>query len=133
MSEEQRCTFRRLQQGELRVARAWTLKERIRRLCQYRYFGAAQKFFARRFWWATRSRLRPMAEVAKLMRWSTALAATVPRCTAHLAKAWALNSQWSISQNPGRCPGAPLRLRSRGGADHVGPLPFAWPDSRPPS
>jgi transposase len=68
MSEEQRRAFRRLQQGDLKVARAWVLKERIRRLWQYRYLGAAQKFFARWFWWATHSRLRPMAEVAKLIR-----------------------------------------------------------------
>jgi transposase len=68
MTPEQRRTFQTLQQGELKVARAWALKERIRQLWQYRYLGAAQKFFARWFWWATHSRLRPMAEVAKLMR-----------------------------------------------------------------
>ncbi|GIW55731.1 MAG: ISL3 family transposase [Nitrospiraceae bacterium] len=68
MSEEQRRTFRTLRQGELKVARAWALKERVRQLWQYRYPGAAQRFFARWFWWATHSRLRPMAEVAKLIR-----------------------------------------------------------------
>jgi transposase len=68
MSAEQRRTFRRLQEGELKVARAWTLKERVRQLWQYRYLGAARRFFARWFWWATHSRLRPMAEVAKLIR-----------------------------------------------------------------
>lgn len=68
MTPEQRRTFRTLQQGELKVARAWALKERVRQLWQDRYLGAAQRFFARWFWGATHSRLRPMAEVAKLIR-----------------------------------------------------------------
>jgi transposase len=68
MSKEQRRTFRTLRQGELKVARAWALKECVRQLWQYRHLGAAQRFFARWFWWATHSRLRPMAEVAKLIR-----------------------------------------------------------------
>ncbi len=68
MSAEQRRTFRTLQRSARKVARAWALQERIRQLWQYRYLGAAQRCFARWFWWATHSRLRPMAEVAKLIR-----------------------------------------------------------------
>ncbi|HSE57192.1 MAG TPA: ISL3 family transposase [Nitrospiraceae bacterium] len=64
MTAEQRATFRTLQQTDLKVARAWTLKERFRQFWDYTYCGAAQKFFARWFWRATHSRLAPLAEVA---------------------------------------------------------------------
>jgi transposase len=68
MTPQQRATFRTLQQTDLKVARAWTLKERFRQFWDYTYRGAAQTFFARWFWRATHSRLAPMAAVAKLIR-----------------------------------------------------------------
>ncbi|MEW6283749.1 MAG: ISL3 family transposase [Candidatus Eremiobacterota bacterium] len=68
MTAEQQATFRTLQRSDLRVARAWTLKERFRQFWDYAYPGAARHCFARWFWRATHSRLRPMAEVAHLIR-----------------------------------------------------------------
>ncbi len=68
MTAEQRATFRALQHTDLKVARAWTLKERFRQFWNYTYCGAAQKFFSRWFWQATHSRLAPMSAVAKLIR-----------------------------------------------------------------
>ncbi|MBI2371096.1 MAG: ISL3 family transposase [Deltaproteobacteria bacterium] len=68
MTPEQRATLRALLRSDLKVARAWSLKERFRQFWDYRYLGVAQKFFARWFWRATHSRLKPMAEVAKLIR-----------------------------------------------------------------
>jgi len=68
MSREQRARFRELCAGDLRVARAWALKERFRQLWEYRYVGAAQRFFRRWFWRATHSRLGLMAKVAWLIR-----------------------------------------------------------------
>src|SRR5512136_2680276 len=68
MSTAQRQAFQTLKASELDVARAWTLKERFRQFWGYVYPGAAQKFFARWFWAATHSRLRPMAKVAWLIR-----------------------------------------------------------------
>lgn len=68
MTAEQQATFRLLQRSDLKVARAWTLKERFRQFWDYTYRGAAQNFFARWFWRATHSRLQPMAEVAKLIQ-----------------------------------------------------------------
>lgn len=68
MTPAQRTTFGALQASDLKVARAWTLKERFRQFWAYTYLGAARRFFARWFWRATHSRLRPMAEVAKLIR-----------------------------------------------------------------
>ena len=68
MTDAQRATFRGLQRSDLKVARAWALKERFRRFWEYTYRGAAQTFFARWFWRATHSRLKPMAAVAKLIQ-----------------------------------------------------------------
>jgi transposase len=68
MRPEQRATFRALLAGELKVARAWALKERFRQFWEYTYLGAAQRFFGRWFWRASHSRLKPMAEVAWMIR-----------------------------------------------------------------
>lgn len=68
MTPAQRATFGALHRSDLKVARAWALKERFRQFWAYTYLGAAQRFFARWFWRATHSRLRPMAAVAKLIQ-----------------------------------------------------------------
>lgn len=68
MSPAQRQAFRALQGADLKVARAWTLKEHFRAFWEYTYPGAARTFFTRWFWRATHSRLRPLAEVAKLIQ-----------------------------------------------------------------
>jgi len=68
LSETQRAAFRALQREDLKVGRAWALKERFRTFWEYRYPGAATTFFTRWFWRATHSRLKPMAAVAKLIR-----------------------------------------------------------------
>lgn len=68
MTTEQRATFRTLQRTDLKVARAWALKERFRQFWDYTYRGAATNFFARWFWRASHSRLAPMAAVAKMIQ-----------------------------------------------------------------
>jgi len=68
MTSAQRVQFRALLASDLKVARAWMLKERFRQFWEYTYVGSAQKFFARWYWQATHSHLKPMAEVAKLIR-----------------------------------------------------------------
>jgi transposase len=68
LSETQRAAFRALQREDLKVGRAWALKERFRIFWAYRYPGAARTFFTRWFWRATHSRLTPMAAVAKLIQ-----------------------------------------------------------------
>ena len=67
-SPEQRRTFRQLLGSDLKVGRAWALKERFRHFWEYTYLSAAQRFFARWFWRATHSRLKPMAQIAWLIR-----------------------------------------------------------------
>jgi transposase len=68
MTADQDEAFRGLLRQDLQVARAWLLKEQFRTFWQYRYTGAARTFFRRWFWRATHSRLRPMADVAKLIQ-----------------------------------------------------------------
>jgi transposase len=64
---DQRRTFRLLLGNDLKIGRAWALKERFRHFWEYTYRGAAQTFFARWFWRATHSRLKPMTQVAWLI------------------------------------------------------------------
>jgi len=64
----QRRTFRLLVGSDLKVGRAWALNERFRPFWEYTYRGAAVTFLARWFWRATHSRLKPMAQVAWLIR-----------------------------------------------------------------
>ena len=68
MSPAQDETFRALLREDLQVGRAWLLKEQFRRFWEYRSSSAARKFFARWFWRATHSRLRPLADVAKMIQ-----------------------------------------------------------------
>jgi transposase len=68
MSPDQDATFRALLQQDLQVARAWLVKEQFERFWRYRAPTAAQRFFRRWFWRATHSRLRPVADVAKLIQ-----------------------------------------------------------------
>lgn len=68
MTPAQREAFRTLHRGDLKVARAWTLKEQFRAFWEYTYLGAARTFFTRWFWRATHSRLRPVVTVAKLIQ-----------------------------------------------------------------
>lgn len=68
MTPEQRTTFRTLPRADLKVARAWALKERFRQFWDYTYPGAARTFFARWFWRATHSRVAPLAAVAKMIQ-----------------------------------------------------------------
>jgi len=52
----------------LKVARAWAIKEALRRLWNYRREGWARRYFARWFYWATHSRLQPIRKVAHMLK-----------------------------------------------------------------
>ena len=65
---DQRRTFRLLLGSDLKVGRTRALKERFRHFRDYMYRGAAERFFARWFWRAIHSRLKPMAQVAWMIR-----------------------------------------------------------------
>lgn len=60
--------FRALREADLKTARAWALKESLMRLFDYRYAGAARRFFQMWSQWASRCRLEPMIQVARMLR-----------------------------------------------------------------
>lgn len=60
--------FRQLRDSTLRTARAWALKEAAMVLFLYRYPGAARNFFRRWYSWASRCRLKPMVQAARMIR-----------------------------------------------------------------
>lgn len=64
---EAREEFRALRNSNLKVARAWALKDTFRRLWTYSYVGAARTFFRRWYFWATHSKLQPMIEKARML------------------------------------------------------------------
>lgn len=67
-TKEQKELFAELKAKGLKVGRAWTLKEMFSDLWGYRYKKAARNFFQKWYWWATHARLKPMAEVAKMLK-----------------------------------------------------------------
>ena len=67
-SEEQAVSFAALRDSGLKVARAWAAKELFSRLWTYRYEGAARRFFRDWFGWVSRSRLRPLVKVARMLK-----------------------------------------------------------------
>lgn len=67
-SDGERAQFEELKGKGLKVGRAWALKEMFSELWGYSYEKSARKFFRKWFWWATHARLKPMAEVAKLLK-----------------------------------------------------------------
>ncbi len=68
LPERHRATFAWLRSLNLKVGRAWAIKESLRALWDYTSLGWAKRFFAKWFWWATHSRLEPVREVAHLLK-----------------------------------------------------------------
>lgn len=60
--------FAALRNSTLASARAWAMKESLRRLWDYTYVGAARTFFRGWYAWAMRSRLEPMKKVARMLK-----------------------------------------------------------------
>jgi transposase len=68
MTAKDRREFRALRESSLKTARAWALKESAMALFEYRYEGAARKYFKWWHGWAVRSRLKPLVEAAGLLK-----------------------------------------------------------------
>lgn len=66
--ERRRDEFTALMRQELKVGRAWALKEALRRLWHYVYPASGRKFWKRWYFWATHSRLEPMRKAAETIR-----------------------------------------------------------------
>lgn len=60
--------FEELRHMDLKVSRAWAIKETLRQLWNYRREGWARRFFQRWYFWATHSRLPPVIEVARTLK-----------------------------------------------------------------
>ena len=67
-SAEQAASFATLRDSGLKVARAWAAKELFSKLWTYRYEGAARRFFRQWYGWVSRSRLKPLVKVAKMLK-----------------------------------------------------------------
>lgn len=68
LSAKQRNLLTFLRNLGLKVGRAWTLKESLRHLWDYRSPTWAGRFFRQWFWRATHSRLEPMRQLAHRLR-----------------------------------------------------------------
>jgi transposase len=67
-SAEQRDEFSELKDQQLKVARVWAMKELFSKFWDYQEEGWARRFFKGWFGWVSRSQLKPMAEVARLLK-----------------------------------------------------------------
>jgi len=67
-SPEQRAEFAELKDQQLKVARAWAAKELFSRFWTYQEAGWARRFFKDWYGWVSRSRLKPMTDVAGLLK-----------------------------------------------------------------
>ena len=66
--EKRRDEFDVLRSQELKVGRAWAIKESLRHLWHYVYPAAGRKFWKRWYFWATHSRLAPIIKAAGTVR-----------------------------------------------------------------
>jgi len=60
--------FETLRTKDLRVCRAWAIKENIRHLWDYRYEAPMRHYFQRWYFWATHSRLAPVIKAANTLK-----------------------------------------------------------------
>ena len=68
LPEKHAARFTELQALNLKVGRAWAIKEALRTLWTYRRLAAARRFFHRWFHWARCSRLTPVRKAAATLK-----------------------------------------------------------------
>ena len=68
LSAEQAEEFSALKDLHLKVARAWAAKELFSKFWNYQTEGWARRFFRDWFGWVIRSRLKPVMEVARMLK-----------------------------------------------------------------
>jgi transposase len=66
--KSRRTTFAGLRRSNLKVGRAWAIKEALRTLWTYRQPAAVARFFRNWYGWARRSQLDPMKRVAATLQ-----------------------------------------------------------------
>lgn len=96
LSDEVLERFERLRATSLKTARAWAMKETLMALFSYRRKHAARAFYKDWHKWAMRSRLKPIQEVAKMMKRRLELILNYCRHRITNARSEALNTkiQW---------------------------------------
>ncbi|MGO9015144.1 MAG: ISL3 family transposase [Dissulfurispiraceae bacterium] len=67
-TDDQKDSFRDLKGNGLKVSRAWAIKELFDKLYGYVYEKSARTFFNRWYFWGTHCRLKPVIEVAKMIK-----------------------------------------------------------------
>lgn len=67
-SADQAQEFCALKDLQLKVARAWAAKELFSKFWEYQEAGWARRFFKDWFGWVSRSRLKPVVEVAQMLK-----------------------------------------------------------------
>jgi transposase len=68
VSEEFTAQFAGLKRADLKVSRAWAIKELFRDFWTYSYAGWAKRHFEKWYAWAIRSRLEPIKKVARMIK-----------------------------------------------------------------
>jgi transposase len=68
LTDKQRARLGYLEKLNLKINRAYLLKESFRELWSYQRTGWANRFLTKWFWWATHSRVKPMRDFAWLLR-----------------------------------------------------------------
>ena len=68
LTDQQKGRLSVLEKLNLKINRAYLLKESFRQLWNYKTMGWASRFLKKWFWWATHSRLKPMRDFAWMLR-----------------------------------------------------------------
>jgi transposase len=66
--ERRQDEFEKLKQKDLKVGRAWSIKENLRRFWDCADKNQARAFFDKWYFWATHSRLKPIIDAAKTLK-----------------------------------------------------------------
>jgi len=69
LTDTQKTRLSDLERLNLKINRAYLLKEAFRGFWSYTYQACAKRYLDQWFWWATHSRLEPMRNFAWMIRW----------------------------------------------------------------
>jgi transposase len=68
LPDKHRPRFEVLKEMNLKVGKAWAMKESLRELWEYAHTALARRFFKKWYAWASRSRLEPVKKVANMLQ-----------------------------------------------------------------
>ena len=68
LTDKQKVSLTDLLNMNLKIVKAYLLKELFRKLWDYKRRGWAAKYLKRWFWWATHSRMKPLRDFAWMLR-----------------------------------------------------------------